>query len=79
MKTSITRTLLAAAAVALLSVPALAQPSDTNKSKKNEPLVPPTPPPNKSDIPWTPYIVAVVLAGLVVGVNFIPSKRGHQD
>jgi preprotein translocase subunit SecG len=33
----------------------------------------------KSDIPWMPYIMAVLFAIIIIAVNFIPSKRGHQD
>ena len=47
--------------------------------KKEVVLVAPTPPVGKSDTPWMPYGVAILLAGLIIGVNFIPSKRGHQD
>ena len=57
---------------------ALAQ---SNKDKKKqEELKPPTPP--DTNIPGTHYwgIGAVILGtGLIVGVNLIPSKRGHQD
>jgi hypothetical protein len=66
-----------AGAMAFTAAPALAQ--SGGSKKKVEVLNPPTPPLGKSDIPWTPYFVAVLLAGLIVGVNFIPSKRGHQD
>lgn len=29
--------------------------------------------------PLMTYIMAVVVGGLVIGGNLIPSKRGHQD
>ncbi len=77
-KTLLAATLLAAAS--LLAVPALAQDAPSGGSKKKEVLaVAPTPPAGKSDIPFTPYIVTILLLLIVVGVNFIPSKRGHQD
>jgi hypothetical protein len=42
-------------------------------------LKPPTPPVGKVDTPWLPIILAFVFTGIIVGVNFIPSKRGHLD
>jgi hypothetical protein len=63
---------------ALLASPALGQDSSASK-KKETVLVPPAPPLGKSDTPWTPIGVAVLLLLIIVGVNFIPSKRGHQD
>lgn len=54
---------------------AVAQPT-----KKEEPLNPPVPPPTGSNwSPLTSMAVGVLLSGLVLGVAFIPSKRGHQD
>jgi len=75
------RTLLTAALLAaamLFTVSASAQEGGTKK-KEVQPLIAPVPPIGKSDTPWMPYGVAVILAGLIIGVNFIPSKRGHQD
>lgn len=42
-------------------------------------LKPPTPPVGKADTPWIPIILAFLFVAIIVGVNFIPSKRGHQD
>ena len=50
----------------------------SNKAKEEQ-LQPPTPPIGKADIPWYPYLGAILLLVVVVAVNFIPSKRGHQD
>jgi hypothetical protein len=61
------------------SAGAMAQ-QNNNQPKKKEGLTAPVPAP-----PRTPpsHLVGVIfcflLGGLVVGVNFIPSKRGHQD
>ncbi len=71
--------LAAAAVIAVAAAPLMAQTGGGGTKKKEVVLVAPTPPVGKSDIPWTPYGVAVILAGLIIGVNFIPSKRGHQD
>jgi hypothetical protein len=76
------RTLLTAAllAAATFTAPVLAQgPSGGTKKKDAQPLIAPVPPIGKSDTPWMPYGVAILLAGLIIGANFIPSKRGHQD
>lgn len=73
------RLVLAAAALVAVSAPSVLAQSGGTKKKEVQPLVAPTPPVGKSDIPWTPYGVAIILAGLIIGVNFIPSKRGHQD
>lgn len=42
-------------------------------------IVPPRP--GKADTPGVvlPYLLGVVIVGLVVGANLLPSKRGHQD
>jgi hypothetical protein len=42
-------------------------------------LKPPTPPVGKAETPWLPIILAFLLVAIIVGVNFIPSKRGHLD
>ena len=82
MKTTIHRLLLAltAATIGALTFsgsPALAQ--ESSSKKKVEVLQPPTPPAGKSEISWLSYATAIILGGLIAGVNFIPSKRGHQD
>ena len=75
MRTRIVTTLIPAAMMVLGSAAwALAQ---TPKVEKI--LTPAVPPVGKSDTLWMPSVAAVLLALLVVGVNFIPSKRGHQD
>ena len=79
-RTLLPAALLAAASLFAAPLPALAQDAPSGGSKKKEVLaIAPTPPSGKSDIPWTPYAAAILLGLLVVGVNFIPSKRGHQD
>ena len=62
-------------AVGLFATPALAQPEvDPNQ------LVAPVPAPPRNPPSHLMGIAAGLLLGcLVVGVNFIPSKRGHQD
>lgn len=67
--TSVATGLLLAASVAV------AQPA-----RKEEPLKPPVPPSTGTN--WSPLMsmfVGVLMSGLVLGVAFIPSKRGHQD
>ena len=65
---------------ALLAAPAAqAQTGPGKKPAKDVELVPPTPPIGKADIPWYPYGAGILLLIIVVAVNFIPSKRGHQD
>ncbi len=58
-------------------MPALAQPAKPNTQNELTPPVP-TPPRNPPSF-LLGIAVAFVLGALVVGVNFIPSKRGHQD
>ncbi len=80
MKKSILAGLLAAMLVAPMVVVPLAvaqQPAaDPNAAK---PLTPPTP--GKPDDPplVMNYMTMMLIIGLVVGANLIPSKRGHQD
>lgn len=57
---------------------ALAQ-SGTSGTKKPVVLQPPTPPTGESTAPWMPTIMMFLFVAIIVGVNFIPSKRGHQD
>ncbi len=68
---------LCALGAAAMSAPALAQ--STSGTRKVEPLTPPTPPPTNAGTPWMPMITMFVLLAIIVGVNFLPSKRGHQD
>lgn len=65
----------AAACVLALSPVAFGQ-----SSKKDEPLRPPTAPLATTSSPnYIAMGTGVALAALVLGVSFIPSKRGHQD
>ncbi|MGE3107197.1 MAG: hypothetical protein AB7G11_02860 [Phycisphaerales bacterium] len=65
--------------VPLASSTAVAQPNDRNQGDPNELNAPQPSAPNKAQSTITGTLVAMALAGLVVGVNCIPSKRGHQD
>lgn len=59
---------------------ALAQPNNQNRNRDMNEMVAPQPlPPTKPQSTMTGTLIAIVLTGLVLGVNFIPSKRGHQD
>jgi hypothetical protein len=79
---SITRALVLVVALGAM-VPAassLAQPNNNNKGKDPNELVAPQPaPPSKTPSTILGTLIAVALAGIVLGVNCIPSKRGHQD
>lgn len=80
MRKTLTRMLcvgICALGAASISAPALAQSS--SGTKKVEPLVPPSPPPTNSGTPWMPMLTMFVLLAIIVGVNCMPSKRGHQD
>ncbi len=56
---------------------ALAQ---SGEVKKGEPARPPTAPlGNNTSAPFLPMGIGILVAILVVGVSFIPSRRGHQD
>ncbi|HYE02287.1 MAG TPA: hypothetical protein VD963_03525 [Phycisphaerales bacterium] len=72
---------LAASLSLLLGSTALAQNTPGNNPGQDEKrLTPPIPNPPAARKPA--YIMvglAIVITGIVVGVNFIPSKRGHQD
>jgi hypothetical protein len=67
-------------AAALLSLPAVALAQTGSSSKKTvEKLEPPTPGQAKTDgIVW-PMLMGILVAGVALTVNLIPSKRGHQD
>lgn len=70
---------IALAAASTLAVAPAALGQATGSSRK-EPLTPPTAPlSSDSSAPWKPMIAAVVIGAIVLGVAFIPSKRGHQD
>ncbi|MBY0313470.1 MAG: hypothetical protein K2W85_15500 [Phycisphaerales bacterium] len=80
MRKTFTRILcigVCALGAATISAPALAQSS--SNSKKSEPLVPPSPPATNAGTPWMPMLTMFALLAIIVGVNCIPSKRGHQD
>jgi hypothetical protein len=47
--------------------------------KKKEALQAPIATGEAASGPWFPLIAAILLLGMIVGVNFLPSKRGHQD
>ncbi|HMN42617.1 MAG TPA: hypothetical protein PKE29_17385 [Phycisphaerales bacterium] len=67
-------------ALPLLLLAAAAGPAIAQTAPKVEKILQPAVPPvGKTDVPWMPYIMAVLLAVIIVAVNFIPSKRGHQD
>lgn len=60
------------------SLPAMAQNTPGKSEKKG--LTPPVPsPPKAPPSHLVGFVFAFLLAGVVIGVNFIPSKRGHQD
>ena len=57
----------------------LAQPNNQNKRDPNELIAPQPTPPSKTPSTVAGTLIALLLAGIVLGVNCIPSKRGHQD
>jgi hypothetical protein len=68
------------AALALGAGVAMAPAASAQEQSTPQTLSPPTPPsPQGSGGLIVPTIIAVVLAGLVLGASAIPSKRGHQD
>jgi hypothetical protein len=68
---------IAASFAAIAPAPlAMAQPKPT-AVELNPPV--PSPPKTEGASRLITYLETVVLAGLIVGVNLIPSKRGHQD
>jgi hypothetical protein len=72
--------LAAAVGVALVLAPAPAALGQAVGSAKKEELRPPVAPLSTSaSAPYIPMGVGLLLAALVIGMNFIPSKRGHQD
>lgn len=70
---------LAISTLSVTATDALAQPKDNKK--KQEELRPPLPPQPSGDQPahYMGLLIMLVGIGLVVGINLIPSKRGHQD
>jgi hypothetical protein len=69
--------LLAAGVVLTLAAGAIAQSTPANRP---QPMTPPTPPTTgETRSPWLEYVVFGVLGLMVLGVNCMPSKRGHQD
>jgi hypothetical protein len=62
--------------LACLPAPASAQPKPTT-TELNPPI--PAPPKTEGTSRLITILEAIVLASLIVGVNLIPSKRGHQD
>ena len=79
------RRLIATGIVALVAAAGAVLPAATTlaqtPSTKNQPMTPPTPPSGTGTpaAPWSQWLLAVGLVVLVIGVNCIPSKRGHQD
>jgi len=70
----------AVAAVAILVLPLAPLSAQPNNDKDPNKLEAPQPrPPGKPAGTFIGMLSAFVLGGLVIGVNFIPSKRGHQD
>ncbi len=61
--------------LAVWAAPVLAQATP----KVEKVLKPASPPVGKAETPWLPLILAFLLTAIIVGVNFLPSKRGHQD
>lgn len=75
---------VAVGALTCLATPSLAQqggtPTITRGAGGREPLTTPVPaPPRNPPAHLLGTAMAFILGALVVGVNFIPSKRGHQD
>ncbi|MBC7835551.1 MAG: hypothetical protein H7Y88_10705 [Phycisphaerales bacterium] len=72
-----------AGAVFLAAAPAAAQPNNRPRPGQNQAaseLRPPIPSlPSKPASNFMMILVGVILTGLVVGANMIPSKRSHQD
>ncbi len=66
-------------AAGLVSTPAMGQSTGSGGTKKPVVLQPPIPPSGDGNSPWMPVVMMFVFVGVIVGVNFIPSKRGHQD
>jgi hypothetical protein len=62
----------------MLALPCAAQ-VDKNKKKDGWGDPPRIPPPTTSGGPVIPVFVAILFGALILGVNLIPSKRGHQD
>lgn len=73
--------LAAIGVVALAVVPAAIAQNTGQVNGKTVVLNPPTPPNTGSTgfSPVTSIMTGILIAALAVGMNFIPSKRGHQD
>lgn len=72
------RTLAAALAVASLAL--LAPVASAQLVKRDSKVDAPTPGKEDADRPFlTHWILMICIIALIVGVNCIPSKRGHQD
>jgi len=61
--------LVSAAAALFTAVPALAQ----------RELTPPQPVAGEGKAPLIPALIAAICIALIIAVNLIPAKRGHQD
>ncbi len=76
-RSALVASIVLAAAALLGSSPA---PAQAQQPRQEDRLLPPTPPAVGTN--WSPLmsmLISIVLSGLVLGVAFIPSKRGHQD
>lgn len=69
--------ILAAGLLPLASLSA--QPTPEKKDDPSKIEAPQPRPPSKPASTFASMMAALTLAALVIGVNFIPSKRGHQD
>ena len=55
--------------------------AEAQPAPKTQALTPPTPPSGTSGdgAGFLSYAFGIILAGAMIGVCFLPSKRGHQD
>lgn len=66
-------------AATMISTPTMAQQAEGRRPAAEQKINPPTP--KRADTPpilWS-YFSLLVILGVVVTANLIPSKRGHQD
>lgn len=71
---------LLAGALALGTLTCVASPVLAQSGSDKKELAPPVPAPPRNPPGFLLGIgAALVFGALVIGVNFIPSKRGHQD
>ncbi len=65
--------------LALVGVAMLAGSVGTALAQDGQPDPPQIRPPTEKHSPLLIYGVVIVLGGALIGVNLLPSKRGHQD